>query len=173
MLLRAPTLLLLASLSGACGMGTQRLKVDNVSYQDLFRLTAHVIDSEGFMLDEIDANEGLITTRWDYDKLVDVGRFPIRRRAEARIDPAGEGVYEVELSIEQEALRQGFGLSNPEKASGWESYGYDKQTTRDILTRIKLFVRDFKPSDEFYDRYKKKQDLKKTVPDVLDSEEDG
>lgn len=170
MLLRSLFLLHIALLTG-CGMGTQSLRVEEVTYQDLFRLTAHVIDTEGFVLQELNSDEGVIITKWDYNKLLDVGRFPLRRRAEAQIDPYGDGAYVIHLEIEQEALRRGYGVSEPEKSTDWESYGYDKQTTRAILTRIKLITRDFEPSQEFYNRYKKKEDLEKSVPDVLDSDD--
>ena len=171
MTMRALVSLLPVTLLSACSYGTQSLRVEEISYQDLFRLTAHIIDSEGFVLEDLDSNEGLITTKWDYDKVLDIGRFPIRRRAEARIDPAGDGAYVIHLTIDQEALRMGYGVSEPEKATGWDSYGYDKAATRDILTRIKLLTRDFEPSDDFYDAYRKKEDLKKAVPEVLDSAE--
>jgi hypothetical protein len=170
MLLKTSTLLLILAVSAGCGTGTQSLRVEEVSYQDLFRLTAHIIDQEGFVLEDLNSDEGYISTRWDYNKLLDVGRFPLRRRAEAQIDPDGEGAYLIHLTIDQEALRRGYGVSEPEKSDDWEEYGYDKQATRTILTRIKLLTRDFEPSTDFYNKYKKKDELEKDVPEVLESD---
>jgi hypothetical protein len=86
---------------------------------------------------------------------------------EARIDPEDEGRYLVKLRIEQEA--QNFGKMEVERMEeGWQSYGYDKVKTLDILTRIKLLVKDFKPSDAFYERYKRGDSLRSSVPKVLE-----
>ena len=154
-------------LTGGCKLGWQYLEVENVSYRDLFVLTSHVIDSEGFVLDEQNTNTGSITTRWNYGKLIDVGRFPIRRRAEAQIDPLEEGKYQLKLRIPQQALWENYGVVNPETAKGWELYGDDKETTHSILTRIKLMVQDFEPSEDFLDRMKRIDKLRDTTPEVL------
>jgi len=74
------------------------------------------------------------------------------------------------MRIEQEALYEQPGVMDVENQDGWEYYGYDKKNTRMNLTRIRLFVQEFEPSDDFYDRYKRKELQKEDVPDILDYE---
>jgi len=171
MLLRILSIFILPLLFNACGsMGWQSLKLDNISYNDLFHLTAHVIDSEGFVLDIIDPNEGSIVSGWEYNKILDIGRFPIRRKVEAIIDSLEERSYQLNLRIEQEALWKNYGVMDLEHKEGWEFYDYDKETTQNILTKIKLILEDFEPSKEFYDRWKRKDDFEKDVPEILKPE---
>jgi hypothetical protein len=166
---------LLLLLPCACSTSWQELKVDSLSFSDLFNLTVHVIDTSGFVVDDPNPHTGTIRTKWDHNKLLDVGRFPIRRRAEAHIDPLDDGAYLVRLRIEEEA--NNYGKMEVERSDkGWQFYGYDKVKTQDILTRIKLLVMEWKPSDKFYERYKRLDDLREAIPEVLgkpDSEEDG
>ena len=79
----------------------------------------------------------------------------------------------VSLRTYQEVLWKSFAVMEPQTQEGWEDYGYDWNCTRMLLTRIKLFVKDFEPSEEFYDRYKRldKQDVH--VPEVLELEGGG
>lgn len=162
---------LLLLLTCACSRGWQQLKVDDISYGDLFRLTSHVIDSDGFVIEDANTHTGSIRTKWNYGTFADVGRFPIRRRAEAQIDPVGERTFMVHLRIKQEALWEGYGAVDLEKQKGWEAYGFDKRSTQLNLAYIRLFVEEFEPSDDFYERYKRKDLLKEKVPDILDYEQ--
>ena len=144
----------------------------DIQYGDLFNLAAHVIDSEGFVLNDVNPGEGYISTRWDYKKLVDVGRFPIRRKVDCHIDPDGQKEYEVRIRIDQEALWKSYLVNEPELSDDWESYGTDKETAQEILSRIKLLTMEFKPSDEFYKRWERKDRYEEKVPDVLKSPEE-
>jgi hypothetical protein len=149
-------------------MGWQYMEVENVTYGDLFRLTTHIIDSDGFVIEDANTHTGDIVTAWQYGKLAERGRFPLRRRAEASVDPAGDGTFRVGLRIKQQALWEGISSEDLDKQKGWEYHGYDKAGTRRILTRISLFVQEFKPSDEFYERYKRQDKRKEEVPEILD-----
>ena len=172
MFLRCIILLSMPALISACSGPYHYLTVKEVQYGDLFNLTAHVIDNEGFVLNEVNPSKGFIDTYWDYKKLVDVGRFPIRRKVECQIDPKGEGEYEIRLIIDQEALWQSYMVNDPQKAKNWEEYGTDKETAMTIISRIKLLTREFEASDEFYDRWRRKEQLREGVPDVLKSPEE-
>ncbi|MBU0753679.1 MAG: hypothetical protein KJ645_00975 [Planctomycetes bacterium] len=154
----------------ACSEGWQRLEVEDLSYNDVFRLTTHVIDTNGFIIDEANTHTGEIVTRWNYGKFVEHGRFPIRRRVEAQIDPTGDQTYLIRLRAPQEALWEGLAAVELDRQEGWEDHGFDKNTTLMILSKIRFFVKEFKPSDDFYNRYKRKDRLDQEVPDVLDFE---
>lgn len=167
MFFRLLAYLFLPVMVASCAGEYQYLTVKEIQYSDLFNLTAHVIDRQGFALEEMNPSEGYIESYWDYEKLVDVGRFPIRRKVECQIDPDGESTYKIKLRITQEALWESYMVNEPEHRKNWETYGVDKETARNILTRINLMVKDFEPSDEFYDRWRRKEEFKKGVPDVL------
>ena len=141
-------------MSGACSTGWQYLEVEDTTYGDLFNLTCHVIMSERFAIENEDKNTGLILSRWDYRKVVDRGRFPIRRRLEARVDPMSNDRFEVKLRIEQEALRQSYSVTDLEHQKGWRSYGHDDDKTWEILKRLEVIVKDFKSSEDFNERYR-------------------
>jgi len=161
--------LLLAFGCLGCSSDWSSLKVEGVAYQDLFELTAHVITSEGFSLKKIDPNAGLLTTDWNYSKITDTGRFPIRRRVEARIDPEDEGGYLISVRIDQEANWEGYGLTDPRLSDSWDEYGYDEETASLILKKIDIQVREFGPSEDFKNRFRKAEKLKGKIPKVLDS----
>jgi len=74
------------------------------------------------------------------------------------------------MRIPQEALWEGMSSIDLEKQKGWEYHGYDKNSTRMMLSRIHLFVTKFEPSEEFYERYRRKEELEKEVPEILDFE---
>ncbi|MFH1999625.1 MAG: hypothetical protein ABIK28_08090 [Planctomycetota bacterium] len=167
MVLRVLTLISILFLTASCGMNWQTLQVEKLSYGDLFRLTSHVIDTEGFVIDDANAHTGEIVTEWSYGKVVEVGRFPIRRRAIAHVDPAGDG-YEIRLIIEQEALWKDYGVRDLKDQDGWEYHPNDKTKALQILRRIRVFVEEFKPSDEFYERYRRMDHLKKSTPELFD-----
>ena len=169
-LLVCPVFLLL----GACSSGWQYLEVEDVSYGDLFNITAYMIDSNGFMIEDQNTNTGVILTQWEYNGSLDVGRFPIRRRAEAHIDPKGDGLFDLGLRIEREALWNRKGPDELSRQEGWEAYGYDKDKTREILGRIRRLLKDFEPSQEFYDRINRMQRMRESIPKFLDhSKEEG
>jgi hypothetical protein len=151
-----------------CGTHWQSLKVEDVSYRDLYDLTLHVIDDRGFKIQESDINSGSIISQWNYEKLNDRARFPIRRKVEARIDEAGDNAYLIKIRIDQEANWEGYRVIDPRTSDTWDEHGYDEQTEKDILYRIDLQVRDFEPSEQFYERHRKARDLKSEVPDVLE-----
>ena len=156
----------------ACGaLGWQTLEVENLSYGDVFNLTVYVIDTEGFVIDSQDSDSGLITTFWDYKKMLDVARFPIRRKVEAHVDPSGDDRYIIDIRIRQEALWENYATVDVKNQKGWDLYGSDKETTHSILTRIKLLTREFKPSDDFYQQRKQMDELRGTIPDVLEEDE--
>ena len=161
-----PVLFFLLSLAG-CGTFWQELEVEDLSYDDLFRLTAYVIDSEGFIIDELNLDDGVITSKWDYNKIVDMARFPIRRRVTAHVDPQGDGKLQLKLKIKQEALWSSYATVDLKNQKGWESYGYDKAKAQKILRRIKLMVRGFEPSKDFYEKRTKWSGKKESVPEVL------
>ena len=143
------------------------MEVDEIGYQDLFRLTAHILDKEGFKVEDANANTGTIESRWDYTKLIDVGRFPIRRKARIEINPIEGEAYEVRVRIDQEALWKNYGSGvDVKEKDDWESYGEDYVTAHDLLTHIELKVREFKPSDEFYDRYRRIDEIREKVPEM-------
>ena len=161
-----PVLFCFLSLAG-CSTFWQEIEVEDLSYDDLFRLTAYVIDSEGFVIDEQNLDDGVITSKWDYHKLVDMGCFPIRRRDTAYVDPEGDGKLQVKVRIKQEALWSSYATVDLKDQTGWQNYGFDKETARKILTRIKLMVKGFEPSKEFYDKRKHWTQKKEQVPEVL------
>jgi len=142
------------------------LRVEDVSYSDLYQLTCHVIDREGFRISEADPHLGTIVSSWNYNKITDVGRFPIRRQLEAKIERDDES-YLVIVRIDQEANRDGYGVSDPELSSYWDEYGWDYKTCETILKKIEIQVKEYGPSDEFYKRFREAEDLKSTVPEVL------
>ncbi|MHC4945708.1 MAG: hypothetical protein ACYTG7_22080 [Planctomycetota bacterium] len=166
--IKASFVLFVLFLPCACGMGWQYMEVEKVTYSDLFRLTTHIIDSSGFVIDDANMHTGEIITRWDYSAIAERGRFPLRRRAEAEIDPVGERTFSVGLRIKQQALWEGISSEDLDKQTGWEPHGFDKSGSRRILTKISLFVKDFEPSDDFYERYKRLDKRKEEVPDVLE-----
>lgn len=152
------------------GWRWQSSQVDEVSYNDLFKLAVYVVADRGYKVHEANADTGRISSQWDYRKLVDLGRFPIRRKAKIEVDPMGEGVYEIRVVVVQEALWDspyGGGVDVKNK-KGWEGYGDDVDAANDILTRIKMMVKDFTPSDAFYDKYRKIEEIQESIPDVLD-----
>lgn len=152
-----------------CGSHWLSLEVDTINYYDLYSLTKHTICNEGYKIADFDMHEGTIDSDWNYDKMTDVGRFPIRRMVEAKIDPHEEGGFLVSIRIDQEANREGYRLMTPELSDGWEEYGWDKEAASLILKKLELQVGEFKPSDDFYERYRKADRLKSEtdVPDSL------
>lgn len=149
-----------------CGSNWMALRVDEVSYSDLYQLTCHVIDREGFKLSHADPHLGTIRSSWNYNKITDVGRFPIRRQLEATIKREDDA-YLVSLRIDQEANRDGYGMSDPELSDSWDEYGWDRKTCETILKKIEIQVKEYGPSDEFYKRFREAEDLKADVPEVL------
>lgn len=169
MVLRASILVSLFLMTTGCGGGWHTLRVNSLSYGDLFKLTSHVIDSEGFVIKEANAHNGEIETDWSYGKVVEVGRFPIRSRVEATVDPENDG-YEVSLRVRREALWKDYGVRDIRNQEGWEPHPSDKKMGFKLITRIRMFVEEFKPSDEFYNRYKRLEHMKKQLPDVLEDD---
>jgi|GEM_PF-3219245 len=165
---RTLAVVLVAIALSGCRTQWQSLAVEDISYSDLYGLTLHVIDSEGFQLSWCDIHEGEITTTWNYSKITDTGRFPIRRRLEARIDPESQGSYQVKLRIEQEANWEGYGISDPKLSDAWDDYGWDREKASLILKKIEIQTREYEPSDAFYERYRRAERLKTEVPDVLE-----
>ena len=163
MLSLACSLLLLGA---GCSSTWTSLDVRGVNYNDLFDLTVHTIGGEGFKFTRTDPHAGIIRTGWNYEKILDVGRFPIR--LEATIDPAGEGVYRIKMRIDQEALREGYRIMTPEESDGWEEYGWDDETTGLILKKIELQVKDVGPSEGYKRRHERARELRKPVPKVLE-----
>ncbi len=143
------------------------LEVKDVSYADLFDLTAHVIDGEGFAVCEEDRHNGTIGTKWNYEKITTQGRLPIRRRLETSIDPEGEGGFTVKIRIDQEANWKGYRLNELEQSNSWDEHGWDVDTAVLILKKIEIQVKDAGLSKEFEERHKKAEERKSAVPDVL------
>ena len=157
----------------SCSVGYQSIQVEDVSYNDLFELTAFMVGRAGFVIDVSDRNSGEIVSKWDYNKLIDVGRFPIRRRLTAQIDPEGENNLSLEIRTYQEALWESYNMTtDQDKRKGWQAYGFDKQTAHDILTIIKTQITEFEFSDEYYNRHKRLEEIMESVPEVLDEEEE-
>lgn len=151
-----------------CSTHWQTLEVEEISYRDLYDLTLHVIDDKGFKIQQSDIAEGTIISQWNYDKVDDVMRCPIRRKVEARINESGNNAYLVKIRIDQEANWKGYRIIDPRTSDTWDEHGYDEKTETDILYRIDLQVREFEPSEEFYERHRKARELKSEVPDVLE-----
>lgn len=149
-----------------CGSNWVVLQVEDVSYSDLYQLTCHVIDGEGFKVAHADPHTGTIRSSWNYAKITDVGRFPIRRQLEAKIVPE-ESSYLLSVRIDQEANREGYGVSDPQLSDNWDEYGWDRKTCETILKKIEIQVTEYGPSDEFYKRFREADELKSEVPDVL------
>ncbi len=167
--LQAAAVLLLAA-AGGCGTHWHTLDVDTINYYDLYNLTQQTICGEGFKIAANDMHEGTIESDWNYDKMTDVGRFPIRRMVEAKIDPLDEGEgFTVCVRIDQEANREGYRLMTPELSEGWEEYGWDDEVAGLILKKLELQVGEFSPSEEFKERHRKAMELKteSRVPDTL------
>jgi len=160
---------LMAVICVGCSSDWVSLQVQDVSYSDIYDLALHVIEKEGFPLRTVDIHEGQILTGWNYAMITDTGRFPIRRRVEARVDPADNGAYVVMVRIDREANWEGYGVTDPRLSDAWDEYGYDRNTAILILKKIEIQVRDYEPSEEFYERYKRSEELKARVPDILNT----
>lgn len=161
----------LAFIAMGCSSDWVTLQVQDVSYADLYDLTLHVIENEGFPLHTINIHEGEIVTGWNYGMITDTGRFPIRRRVEAWVDPDDDGAYVVRLRIDREANWEGYRITDPRLSDAWDEYGWDRETAGRILKKIEIQVKDFEPSEEFFERFKKSEELKARIPDVLNTTE--
>jgi hypothetical protein len=167
-MLKAVCVPFLLALAGAgCSTDWVSLQVQDVSYADIYDLALHVIESEGYPLSEINIHEGRIVTGWFYGKMTDRGRFPIRRRAEVRVDPEDEGGFLVRVRIDQEANREGYRLTDPRLSDAWDEYGWDREGAALVLKKIEIQVKEYEPSEEFFERHKKSEELKARIPDVL------
>jgi len=165
-------LFILISTSGCFAMW-QSTEVENIPYKDVFNITSLMISSQGFEILDANPHTGEIETKWDHRKLLDRGKFPRRRKVFAEVNPDGDDMIEVKVKVRQDVLWRTYtAYFDLENEKDWEPYGEDRETALNIIARIKMVVQDFKPSDDFYNRYKRVEDLRsddqeESVPDIL------
>jgi len=147
---------LLASLC-ACASNSERwaeVRFADISYPNLYRSVADVLESEGYPAGGEDISHGTLETDWQYGTSVREVRGPSRRKVHVLIEEAAPPPPDVEPPerlarwavggrVSEEVLRKGGILNrNPRLSDDWEDYRDSFEDAELLAEKVRALLAD-------------------------------